>query len=182
MADKHFGFRLKKAREAKKLTQAEVCKPENANIPKVQTLSAYERGVNSPPLDTLKRLAVLYEVSADWLLFGEDAGPTISKSNIDYVIQLVSAIDRLKLKISVDSRLPANSWAGSNDTCYVVTLSTESPFEEQIIPYRFTQKWGKLRDLLDSGIIDCEEYDTLIAQRIQELLSGKLNDAEPLPV
>lgn len=182
MADKQLGYRLKEAREAIKLTQAEVCKPENANIPKVQTLSAYERGVNSPPLETLKRLAILYKVSTDWLLFGEEASPSISTSDIDYVMQLVRAIDCLKLKISVDNCI-VNSWSGFNTAYYRVTLSTDSPFEKQIIPFRFAQKWGKLRDLLDSGIIDRDEYDTLISQRIQELLSGKFDDddSEQLP-
>ena len=55
MGNSEFGARLKKAREDAGKKQVEVC--NIIGIPKVQTLSAYERGVNFPPIETLKKLA-----------------------------------------------------------------------------------------------------------------------------
>lgn len=60
-----FGLRLKKLRKSKNLTQnqvAEKLKVERSSI------SVYERNISAPNPDTLGKLAVLYNVSADYLL------------------------------------------------------------------------------------------------------------------
>lgn len=56
--------RLRKARERKNLRQTQVKAQTGINN---KTLSGYENGVSEPDLDTLKRLAELYEVTVDWL-------------------------------------------------------------------------------------------------------------------
>ena len=60
-----FGLRLKELREARKLSQGEVASKLNLEN---ATISGYERNVTTPSLDVLKSLAILYNVSADYLL------------------------------------------------------------------------------------------------------------------
>lgn len=60
-----FKKRLKEARKKRAYTQAEVAL--ELNIPRVN-ITNYETGRTQPDIDTLGRLADLYEVSADWLL------------------------------------------------------------------------------------------------------------------
>lgn len=60
-----FGYRLKELREKKKLSQSQVAKLLNLTRAAV---SSYENNVAMPPIDTLIKLALLYRVSADYLL------------------------------------------------------------------------------------------------------------------
>lgn len=59
------GERLKRARERKGLSQTEVYRRTNINN---KTLSRYEKNGSEPDSETLKILAELYDVSADFLL------------------------------------------------------------------------------------------------------------------
>ena len=61
--------RLKRSREKKKFTQIDVYSKTGINN---KTLSGYENNVSSPDLETLKILADLYEVTADYLLGGNE--------------------------------------------------------------------------------------------------------------
>lgn len=60
-----FGENLQIARERAGYTQTEVAKRTNISQPQ---LSRYESGVSSPSIDTIRALALLYKVSADYLL------------------------------------------------------------------------------------------------------------------
>lgn len=62
--------RLRAAREATKLTMADVC----ARIPglTVSRLGNWEQGTRTMPNDFAKKLAKVYEVSAAWLVCLED--------------------------------------------------------------------------------------------------------------
>ena len=63
--NRELNIRLKEARINKGLTQLQVMKLTNVNH---KTLSGYENGVSEPDLETLKILAILYNVSTDYLL------------------------------------------------------------------------------------------------------------------
>lgn len=60
-----FGYRLRELREWKHLTQTQVAK--RLNLSKT-TISGYESNTRTPSLEVLKNLAVLFEVSTDYLL------------------------------------------------------------------------------------------------------------------
>lgn len=60
-----FGERLKKARERKGLTQAQVMKITNITD---KSLSRYENGASAPDPDTILELIRLYDVSADYIM------------------------------------------------------------------------------------------------------------------
>lgn len=66
---KMFGEALKQMREARGLTQAQICKVLNI---KPQTYSAYETGNANPSMETLVRLSFLLNCSIDELLQREN--------------------------------------------------------------------------------------------------------------
>jgi transcriptional regulator with XRE-family HTH domain len=70
-----FGRRLQLARLALDMTQASVMKQLEMGEDKKGTLSAWEVGRTMPTAETVARLADLYQISADFLLFGE-IGPS----------------------------------------------------------------------------------------------------------
>lgn len=101
---KAVGDRLKGARKKAGLSQAQVC--EKAKIPKVQTLSSYETGQNTIPLERLMTLSEIYSVSTDYLLFGKELKRTYTLSDfaqmlddmnlimIDFSEQAFSEVDK----------------------------------------------------------------------------------------
>lgn len=64
--------RLKKAREKNKMTQEMVLSkfPKREVITK-QSLIKYEKGETFPKINVLRRLCIIYGVSADYIIFGE---------------------------------------------------------------------------------------------------------------
>lgn len=60
-----FGERLKKARERKGLTQAQVMKATNITD---KSLSRYENNATAPDPETIRELIVLYDVSPDYIM------------------------------------------------------------------------------------------------------------------
>lgn len=74
MVSKDIGYRLRRAREHKRLTQKEVADKIGIHN---STLGKYELGEREPDIETIRKLADVYEVSAFWLLVG---GNTNEKS------------------------------------------------------------------------------------------------------
>lgn len=60
-----FGYRLRELRKSKNLTQTQVAR--RLNLSKT-TISGYENNVKTPSLDVLVQLALLYDVSTDYIL------------------------------------------------------------------------------------------------------------------
>ena len=162
MGDKELGIRLKKAREQAKLTQQEVC--DTIDIPKVQTLSSYERGINNPPLEILKKLTILYNVSADNLLFGNDYLPKRTKTEAEYMHQFIEAIDHLPLYVNFE---PAES--GSKEYAWIDLISKAYAVDFNNLMLH----WARLLNLRVSHTIEPEEYAMLITRRIEEFYNTK---------
>lgn len=59
------GLRLRKLREAKKLSQTEVAKRLNVGR---STISGYESNTITPSLEQFTRLAILYHTSLDYMM------------------------------------------------------------------------------------------------------------------
>ncbi|GMK38541.1 hypothetical protein PCCS19_15950 [Paenibacillus sp. CCS19] len=68
--------RLKYARTKKEVTQVEV---QLATQIHAKTLSGYENGVSEPDLETIKKLAMFYHVTVDWLLSDNDSDHSINE-------------------------------------------------------------------------------------------------------
>lgn len=159
MGDIELGARLKKAREEKGLKQLEVC--EALSIPKVQTLSAYERGVNAPPIETIKKLAILYSTTTDWLFFGEEQRKNTSKTPFDFMKQVVAGVDYFKFKLYKDEPQRTADFGWINGKIYVCLDSFVFDDIE-----KFAQWWYDLRNLYDNGTLDKDDYETLLNKRL----------------
>lgn len=72
-----FGARLRSARNSKRFTQHHVANALGLNF---TTISKYENDKSQPDNETLQRMAVLYDVSIDWLLTGETGGASAAGS------------------------------------------------------------------------------------------------------
>lgn len=95
-----FGIRLRKLRNAKGLSQSEVSK--KIGIAK-GTISTYERNVKNPSMEIIIKLAVLYNVSVDYILGFTDRAciylDDLSKENQQVVIKTISTLkDELNRK------------------------------------------------------------------------------------
>ena len=84
------GEKIKKYREEKKITQVEVAKALGV---KAATISKYEAGTLEPNIESLKKLAQLFEVSVDELLREDEFD--ISKIN---VLEILREQKEMKLK------------------------------------------------------------------------------------
>lgn len=96
-----FGLRLKFCREKCKLTQLQVVQRIGGFSEK--SLSSYENNINIPSIDTLKRLALEYHVTTDFLLGLDNRAIIVLDglnkrqiSTIEKVIQLV----KMEFKLS----------------------------------------------------------------------------------
>lgn len=162
MGDANIGTRLKKAREKKGLTQGEAC--EKAGIPKTQTLSAYERGVNSLTAETLKTLSTLYGVSSDWLLFGNEIpnAETKEKNRSFYVRSLIEAVNALDIKISENTiSVPCID----GDEIYISTLALDISTDEHGDFYQTLDEIRQLQNV--KSILGPDDFNTLIEKRIK---------------
>ena len=168
MDNKDIGSRLRVARNNCNLTQREVC--EKAKIPKVQSLSSYENGTTKVPIDTLAELCSIYNVTTDSIIYGERSILPASNAPEDNIRLLVAIVDSLRFPIFERNSNP-------NDNFSV-------PFSNygigvDVLSYRglgdFIHKWKRLRDLFDSGIIDIDEYTTLLENKLSLL---KIEKAE----
>lgn len=169
MGNKELGLRLKRARERVNKTQKEVC--NEAGIPKEQTLSAYENAVNSPPLDTLKKLCTIYNVSADYLLFGEEHRPAREMSVLsvrECAKLFVDLADKLELPIFEEEIEETLLY------CIVLEGSTFLYQKSDTDAFNaFVKKWYQLRKAKESNVIDYSDYHTIISKRLEELPDGE---------
>lgn len=166
------GNRLRIARNNCNLTQKDVC--AKANIPKVQSLSSYEKGTTKIPVDTLARLCSIYGVTTDSIIYGEQSVIPLNNTLEDNIRLLVALVDTLEFPIreqlsgpSDNFRVPFGSYSIDFNTFRYLGLGD------------FVGKWKRLRDLLDSGVIDHEEYATLINNKLSSVWIKKVEDFVP---
>lgn len=166
--NKEIGERLKEARRAKGLTQEQACK--KAGIPKPQTLSKYEQG-NTPRLGALMDLVKLYDVSADWILFGEERANKSEnqKSPVEYLAQLVEAADKLGLQIEGHVK----NFADPIEICINMCSTKYAEIDA------FSSSWKKFRALFNEKELDFDDYEALLHRKLPKQLSEK--NAEPDP-
>lgn len=168
VGNSEFGARLKKAREDIGLRQSEVCTA--LEIPKVQTLSAYERGINFPPIETLKKLATYYNVSTDWLLFGKENIVKKEKTQFDYLVQIVEGVDALGLHVGTEEEALAGPFPAIRFS-YIALSNVHYPEING-----FVKKWADIKRLHEDGTLDDTDYKTLLDKRLSELLKDLKKD------
>lgn len=92
------GKRLKKLRKEHEYTQDFLADYLNVTRP---AIGYYEKGTNEPPLQTLIKLADLYQVSLDWLAGRTNVKYNFnleSKENRDAIIKIHEALKGFEIK------------------------------------------------------------------------------------
>ncbi len=86
------GSNIKELRKKKKLSQEELGKLIDTHLTNV---GRYERDMQTPSADIIKKLAVIFEVSADQLLFDNYSDFPTSKITDKKVAEYMEALDGL---------------------------------------------------------------------------------------
>ncbi|NUK31013.1 helix-turn-helix transcriptional regulator [Parageobacillus sp. VR-IP] len=101
---KTFGERLKHLREKKKQENPKWTQEYVADLVGVArtTYTAYERGTKQPQLDTVNKLADLFEVSADYLLGRTDNPNPPETDDIPEELNTLAKINQLIKKYGIE--------------------------------------------------------------------------------
>lgn len=92
------GERLKALRKEHRYTQEFLADYLNVTRP---AIGNYEKGINEPPLQTLVKLADLYQISLDWLAGRTNVKYNFnleSKENRDAIIKIHEALKGFEIK------------------------------------------------------------------------------------
>lgn len=93
--------RLKEARLKKGLTQKQVCENlMNGDNITIQSLVSYENGKKYPKTNVLKKLCTIYDVSSDYIIFGNKNNFLIETPNSDTLLNLFMLIYSKKIEIN----------------------------------------------------------------------------------
>ena len=157
MGDKTLGARLRSARENAGMKLSAVC--DAAEIPNIQTLSAYERGTKMPTDEVLVRLSGVYNIPVKELLEDMNETKITEKKRADYVRQLVEAATALNLGFVINED-PYNQ-----KRTYALNLLSVQVDDF----FKFAQKWSVLCQLHNDGIISLDEYRRVVLDRLNEL-------------
>jgi transcriptional regulator with XRE-family HTH domain len=96
------GSRLKSAREKLRFSQKEAAARLGIHN---STLGKYELGEREPDLETIRKIANLYGVSPDWIIFGKDGGKKeVAQKFLEYLeLDLTNEEIKERLKFKVDN-------------------------------------------------------------------------------
>lgn len=100
-----FGDRLKTLREEFEMTQEELGKKLNVTR---QSIYTYEKGENEPTMDTLVKIADMFDVSVDYLLCRTNQRVNLQINN---EVLLNALNDRYKKKLLVDISKSLDNYA-----------------------------------------------------------------------
>lgn len=92
--DKAFGPRLRRLRQQREWTQAELSAKTNVDR---SVIANYEQGHSFPPVPVLRRLALALSVSVDQLIF-EDAQPTLKLQDRS-LLEIFAKVDQLDYRV-----------------------------------------------------------------------------------
>ncbi len=171
MMDAQIGSRLKAAREKAGMSQKDVVAKVDS-IAKEQNLSNYERGVNQIAAETLRELSKLYQVSADWILFGEDSIKPSHKKRSDYIKDLFAAVEKLGLPF--EEQIVHQEFGVAYPTGeYIIWLKAPliQGFDDLI---KSLQKIFSIRDSIEQ-----DDFDMLVQKKINDC-AIRSNDFEDI--
>lgn len=153
--------RLKEARQkkGKEYTQSKVA--EKVGLANPQTLSYYENGKRELNIETLKKLARLYDVSTDWLLFGDKMpkAEIEERDRIYYVRSLIEAVNALNIQIT------AEQTDDYGNECYLDRLMLTIDNKQHRDFYQTVDEIRRLQEV--KNLLDPDDFNALIERRIK---------------
>lgn len=146
-------MRLKEVRETLKMSQSDFS--ESIGL-KQQTYSAYEKGINKPPIDILINIAEKYNVSIDWLCgFSNLKKKEIRLDTYADVLHLLfelGFLDGVDLGEDFSKFIPEENRFDSDYSNLMMIYINDTTINNAL------QEWKKMFDLFKSDIIDEEVY------------------------
>lgn len=146
-------MRLKQVRETLKMSQSDFS--ESIGL-KQQTYSAYEKGINKPPIDILINIAEKYNVSIDWLCgFSNLKKKEIRLDTYADVLHLLfelGFLDGVDLGEDFSKFIPEENRFDSDYSNFMMIYINDTTINNAL------QEWKKMFDLFKSNIIDEEVY------------------------
>lgn len=164
--EKQFFNRILDVRNQKKLTQRQL-----ADLAEIApgSLSAYEKGQKTPPVDAAARIAKALGVSLDWLFGYEvDMAGTTPKSYGD----IIKALLPLSV-LSIPMEMGAEWHSDKHDT--IISRIAIIRMTDDVLA-TFFDSWAKLFKLYQAGDVDEEMYCSWLDKRIEAL------SVQPLPL
>lgn len=150
-----FSKRLKQARFAAGMTQAQLggmCKLSSTSI------AAYENGQKVPRITTAAKLALVLNVSLDWLM-GLDDNKVPQPHNAGGCAQIMVDTVRIWDNQGLIDRIEIG---GNARECLTIKLSNGMLLD-------FVRDWAKVHEMYAGKVIDQEMYDAWIEKRLMEL-------------
>lgn len=146
-------MRLKEVRETLKMSQSDFS--ESIGL-KQQTYSAYEKGINKPPIDILINIAEKYNVSIDWLC----GFSNLKKKEIrlDTYADVLHLLFELGFLDGVDLDTNFAKWNKSENNFDADYSNLMMIYINDTTINNALQEWKKMFDLFKSDIIDEEVY------------------------
>lgn len=148
-----FEHRLLEARKKKGLTQKQVA--EQAEI-HVASYSAYENNHKTPPVDILRRIANVLDVSMDWLCKNEKDLPTVNNYG-DIARSIVSVMQKLEEKCTVQANVDMNGYPYAKITLWDGVL------------HSFFAKALKFEEMSKGSVDERELYFAWLEKKLAEL-------------
>ena len=133
------GKRLKSEREKRNWSQIFVAKKIGITN---TVLSNYERDYRDPDTETLKRLADLYEVSADYLLGASDSNQKLPLLNQKDEKDIAKKLENILESMETDTALAFDGEPMDEETRELVRAAIESNLKltKQLAKRKFTPK------------------------------------------
>ena len=148
-----FPLRLKQLREEMDKTQKEFSDLINV---KQQSLSGYENGKVSPPLEVLVNISEKCSVSMDWLC-GKSDNKQLNEKIVTYA-------DLFRALVKIDE--------GSFMSIDMMQPTYEQGFFyiswKDIVIQGFLEDWNKIRQLYREGTINRELYDLWVNDKLKQ--------------
>ncbi len=169
-----FSDRIKELRKSLNLTQAQFA--QKIGTTQV-TLSSYENSDKTPALETLKKIAVEYGVSVDWLLGLSDVQYLSSEiSTYSDLISTIVQIEKIKnLCLEIDTGLseyyegPLGEFDGH--TAYNIG---RLGFNDELMT-DFISEWSEMIRLRNRGTIKEDLYNLWVNDKIKSLQETKIS-------
>lgn len=178
MGNIELGARLQEARKKKNLNQEKAC--EALDISTTATLSAYERGINNPPIEVLIKCSEVYQVSIDWIVTGKEYSENTHKTTSDFIFNLFQAVEHLGLEIRRTAR-SLDDLEEADDPFTMRTIFSIDLVQDRLRGFEdFVAELIKIRDARSVLASIKVDYEDVVRNRIREF-SEKTNDFEEIP-
>lgn len=127
------------------------------------SMSAYENGKKKPPLETLLKIADMYNVSLDWLCARSDKQLGEVKTETDALQKLIEISKVPEIQIDINK----GDFSNLNFNNPIVDPSGKIEISSRNLP-KFLYKWSDILTVYNNGTINEELYELWCDNEIKQ--------------